>query len=66
MAVGRIFDRVPAAVRVILARWFIYVFATLPGLIALQGHLGDTAVSYTHQTLPTKESRCRSRWSPDH
>jgi hypothetical protein len=42
MAVGRIFDRVPAAVRVILARWFIYVFATLPGLIALQGHLGDT------------------------
>ena len=24
------------------------------------------AVSYTHLTLPTKESRCRSRWSPDH
>ena len=22
-------------------------------------------VSYTHLTLPTKESRCRSRWSPD-
>ena len=24
------------------------------------------AVSYTHLTLPTKESRCRSRWSPYH
>ena len=23
-------------------------------------------VSYTHLTLPTKESRCRSRWSPYH
>ena len=27
---------------------------------------GSTAVSYTHLTLPTKESRCRSRWSPYH
>ena len=24
------------------------------------------SVSYTHLTLPTKESRCRSRWSPYH
>ena len=27
---------------------------------------GSVAVSYTHLTLPTKESRCRSRWSPYH
>ena len=27
---------------------------------------GLKAVSYTHLTLPTKESRCRSRWSPEH
>ena len=25
-----------------------------------------TAVSYTHLTLPTTWSRCRSRWSPYH
>ena len=24
------------------------------------------AVSYTHLTLPTKDIRCRSRWSPYH
>lgn len=42
MVVARIFDRVPATVRVILARWFIYLLATLPGLVALQGHLNDT------------------------
>ena len=24
------------------------------------------AVSYTHLTLPTKDTRCRSRWSPYH
>ena len=42
MVVTRILDRVPATVRVILARWFIYVLATLPGLVALQGHLNDT------------------------
>ena len=23
-------------------------------------------VSYTHLTLPTKDTRCRSRWSPYH
>ena len=27
---------------------------------------GQTAVSYTHLTLPTKEDECRSRWSPYH
>ena len=27
---------------------------------------GLEPVSYTHLTLPTKESRCRSRWSPYH
>lgn len=42
MAIGRILDRVPVTVRVILARWFVYVLATLPGLVALQGHLSDT------------------------
>ena len=26
----------------------------------------DEAVSYTHLTLPTKRTRCRSRWSPYH
>ena len=26
----------------------------------------ETAVSYTHLTLPTKEDECRSRWSPYH
>ena len=28
--------------------------------------LSPEPVSYTHLTLPTKESRCRSRWSPYH
>jgi hypothetical protein len=42
MALTNIFDRVPPTVRVILARWFVYIFATLPGLIMLQGHLGET------------------------
>ena len=27
---------------------------------------GIKAVSYTHLTLPTKNSPCRSRWSPYH
>ena len=27
---------------------------------------GVTSVSYTHLTLPTKRTRCRSRWSPYH
>ena len=26
----------------------------------------DAAVSYTHLTLPTNVSMCRSRWSPYH
>ena len=26
----------------------------------------DTAVSYTHLTLPTIAAECRSRWSPYH
>ena len=25
-----------------------------------------STVSYTHLTLPTKDTRCRSRWSPYH
>ena len=29
-------------------------------------HLGSIPVSYTHLTLPTNVSMCRSRWSPDH
>ena len=28
--------------------------------------IGVMAVSYTHLTLPTKNSPCRSRWSPYH
>ena len=28
--------------------------------------LSDTAVSYTHLTLPTIAAECRSRWSPYH
>ena len=28
--------------------------------------VGTLAVSYTHLTLPTKNSPCRSRWSPYH
>ena len=28
--------------------------------------MGLVAVSYTHLTLPTKDTRCRSRWSPYH
>ena len=28
--------------------------------------LGETAVSYTHLTLPTNVQQCRSRWSPGH
>ena len=28
--------------------------------------IGLTPVSYTHLTLPTKDTRCRSRWSPYH
>ena len=30
------------------------------------GLTGGDAVSYTHLTLPTTLSTCRSRWSPDH
>ena len=30
------------------------------------GRLGICSVSYTHLTLPTTWSRCRSRWSPYH
>ncbi len=41
MVLGRMIDRLPATLRVILVRWFIYVFATLPGLLALQGQLDD-------------------------
>ena len=33
-------------------------------VIAIRGSIFP--VSYTHLTLPTKESRCRSRWSPYH
>ena len=29
-------------------------------------HNDNTAVSYTHLTLPTTARRCRSRWSPYH
>ena len=30
------------------------------------GGAGAFSVSYTHLTLPTKNSPCRSRWSPYH
>ena len=30
------------------------------------GLLSVVTVSYTHLTLPTKRTRCRSRWSPYH
>jgi hypothetical protein len=42
MALTNLFDRVPPTVRVILARWFIYVFATLPGLVSMQSHLNES------------------------
>ena len=36
-------------------------------IIEVEQHIGeDTAVSYTHLTLPTTDSTCRSRWSPYH
>ena len=35
-------------------------------LDALGGVMGLAAVSYTHLTLPTNTSQCRSRWSPYH
>jgi hypothetical protein len=41
MVLGQLIDRLPISLRVILVRWFIYVFATLPGLMALQGQLDD-------------------------
>ena len=28
--------------------------------------IGHASVSYTHLTLPTRGSKCRSRWSPYH
>ena len=31
-----------------------------------EGRIGQTAVSYTHLTLPTTSALCRSRWSPYH
>ena len=34
--------------------------------IAESNMIGVAAVSYTHLTLPTKRTRCRSRWSPYH
>ena len=36
------------------------------GVLADTFHMNIEAVSYTHLTLPTKESRCRSRGAPDH
>jgi hypothetical protein len=41
MVVTGLFDRMPITLRVVLARWFIYVLVTLPGLVSLQGHLND-------------------------
>ena len=35
------------------------------GCFGQQGY-GYNAVSYTHLTLPTTCTRCRSRWSPYH
>ena len=39
---------------------------TLEDLEDLFTHMGFTAVSYTHLTLPTKPMMCRCRWSPYH
>ena len=44
---------------------FAILFGTR-NLDANERHHGVVAVSYTHLTLPTTWSRCRSRWSPDH
>ncbi len=41
MAIKGMLDRLPTSVRVILARWFIYVLAMFPGLQSLQGHLNE-------------------------
>jgi hypothetical protein len=41
MVLGRLIDRLPTTLRVILIRWFIYVFAALPGLMALRGQLDE-------------------------
>ena len=35
-------------------------------LICISLMASDTAVSYTHLTLPTTRTSCRSRWSPYH
>ena len=32
----------------------------------VSGYVCYTPVSYTHLTLPTRGSKCRSRWSPYH
>ena len=37
-----------------------------PDIVKLQSVFAPVAVSYTHLTLPTKNSPCRSRWSPYH
>jgi hypothetical protein len=42
MALTNLFDRVPPTVRVILARWFIYIIAALPGLLIMQKHLNES------------------------
>ena len=39
------------------------VFASTPGLTVV---IPSSPVSYTHLTLPTNVSMCRSRWSPYH
>ena len=44
------------------ARWGHEVFRASPR----QADLMIVSVSYTHLTLPTKDTRCRSRWSPYH
>ena len=37
-----------------------------PATTVLFSVIGSPAVSYTHLTLPTTLSTCRSRWSPYH
>ena len=64
---GYVLRRLLAAVPVLLGLTLIAfgIMAAIPGDPAT-AILGSYAVSYTHLTLPTMSTTCRSRWSPDH
>ena len=50
----------------VLYGYLIDVLNRSSELIILAVGMTLVAVSYTHLTLPTKNSPCRSRWSPYH